>query len=225
LALVVMGLNNCLLCAAQPANKVMQTDPHWLARTPGSYIEGPKGEMVWNTNNYWQGVWKGGTNGWGVMLTLYGTNTPNAEVWVGVGRIKIVSGDVANCFCPPDGKFAKFELRTFDGRIVEPKEGKSLEEDYPENLAIGAYPRWPDGLIKALDFGIVTNGGPDTVGHYRLNDLYSITNEGIYTLTIRPVIYKDTRGVSEESNMAATNLFDRVDLPSVSAKIHLLPSQ
>ena len=104
-----------------------------------------------------EAFWKGDTNGWGVKLTFYGTNTADVEVWVGVGRIAIVSGDVAVCYCPPDGKFAKFELLAFDGRVVEPKDGKSLERNYPENIAVGAYPRRPDGLIKALDFGVFWN--------------------------------------------------------------------
>jgi hypothetical protein len=126
LVLIIMGLNSCLICAAQPTNKVIQTDPHLLAHTPGAYIEGPNGEMIWDTNNYWQGTWKGSTNGWGVKLVFFHTNTPNVGVLVGIGRIAIISGDDADCFCTPDDKFEKFELLTPDGAVVRPKEGKSL---------------------------------------------------------------------------------------------------
>lgn len=223
IALIILGLNDFLICLAQSAKKVIEADTNYLAQAPGSYLIGQNGEHIWDTNNYWQGVWKGSTNGWGVKLTFDGTNTPNAEVWVGIGRLAIIPGDDANCFWTPDGKFAKFELLAPDGAVVRPKKGKSLEADYPQRISVRAYPRWPDGAIKAMDFGVVTNGGPDTVGRYRLNDLYSITIEGTYTFTVHPVIYKDKSGVSEDGNMAATNLLDRVDLPSVSAKIHLIP--
>jgi hypothetical protein len=62
----------------------------------------------------------------------------------------------------------------------------------------------------------VTNFPPLGINALKLDEVYSITNEGDYTLTVQPVLYK---------KRIETNLLDRVDLPSVSTKIHLMPSR
>jgi hypothetical protein len=276
LAVIITGFGSCLTFAAQPPKKVVETDPHWLAGDAGEYIDGPNGEHIWITNvdEYWQGVWKEDTNHWRVQLSFSKTNTPDVTVTIGLGSIFTNSG--GGYFVSPDGKFEKFELLAPDGTIVPfttnaavalvraqdgifgievvPKTqwNGSFEEDFPQQIPVGAYPHFSANAI-AGHFAFVSNGGPYSLGIYRLNDVYSITNKGDYTLTVRPVVYgqhPDYVALSGEQlkellkkrgsyNIAYyekngvflvnTNANDptlyRMDLPSVSAKIHLMPSQ
>ncbi len=232
-AVVIVGLNACFLCLAAP-NKQDKSD----TPVPGYYIMGTNGEHIWNTNTeqFWRGVWSEDTNGWRVELNFYKTNTPDITLSVNVGSIVKKSGDEGTFYTTPDGGFAKFELLGTNGIVVTPKSnaslalarsqkaiygtdfpshrGASLEENFPKELSNGAFPRWPDGEIKC-DFGFVSNGPPECIGEFKLNDVYSIKNEGDYKLTICPILYK--LGSNQNS-------FDRVDLPCVTAKIHLIPN-
>ena len=65
------------------------------------------------------------------------------------------------------------------------------------------------------DFNFSANKGPGRIISFKLGDLYSITNEGDYTLTVQPVLYK-------QFNHTNRDILDRVDLPSVTAKVHLI---
>jgi hypothetical protein len=227
----------CLICAAQPTNKVIQTDAHWLAGEGGEYIFGPHGEMVWNTNveQYWHGIWKEDTNHWRVELNFEKTNTPEAIVEVVIGSVvkNSTSNDGPAYFTTPDGKFSKFELTDINGIVVPPKQGKLLERDFPRQISVAEYQRDRGGRILGRFF-FSANGQPFALGRYRLNDVFSTTNEGDYTLTVQPVLYKDwnllNEGVSRDGSIITvadsnTNVFERMDFPSVSAKIHLLPLQ
>ena len=51
----------------------------------------------------------------------------------------------------------------------------------------------------------------------KLDEVYSITTKGDYTLTVQPVLYK-------RRNADATTL-DRVDLPAVTTKVHFDPRE
>lgn len=204
---------------------------------PGYYIMGMNGEHIWNTNTeqFWRGVWKEDTNGWRVELNFYKTNTPDITLAVEVGSTVKNSGDEGGFYTTPNGEFAKFELSDSNGIIVSPKRnasatldrsqkeiygtdfpshrGASLEENFPKEISSGAFPKWPDGEIKC-DFGFVSDGPPECIGNFRLSDVYLIKNEGDYTLTVCPVLFKVGRNQI---------FFDRMDLPCVSAKIHLIP--
>jgi hypothetical protein len=66
------------------------------------------------------------------------------------------------------------------------------------------------------EIGAATNMPPFYVGLLKLDEIYSVTNEGDYTLTVQPVLYKRSN-----TNQATLN---RVDLPSVTTKVHLVPN-
>ena len=62
-----------------------------------------------------------------------------------------------------------------------------------------------------------TNRPPANIGLLKLDEVYSITNEGEYTLTVQPVLYK-------QRNQADAAILDRMDLTSVTTKVHLVPN-
>jgi hypothetical protein len=97
--------------------------------------------------------------------------------------------------------------------VVSPRIWASMDESFPEKMPLKKFPRWSDGQIKS-GFGFVSNGPPDLVGKCVLKDIYAIKNEGDYTLTVCPVLYR--YGTNSD-------FLDRVDLPCVTTKIHLIP--
>ena len=64
------------------------------------------------------------------------------------------------------------------------------------------------------------------MSRFELGDLYSITNEGDYTLTVQPVLYKQGNGtnLTDKFGNKYTDILNRVDLPSVTTKVHLVPN-
>jgi hypothetical protein len=194
----------------------------------------------------WWGVWAEGTNGWRVNVRIYETNTPNVKMTVHVGSIVTNSGP--GLLPTPDTKFAKLQLLDPNGKVVPTKPGSALalyeyggtnvsrphpmpswrdgsvEENYPATISDTEYPRWKSGwgqtagrFVKFV--GFVSNGPPCHVGYFRFNDIFSVKAEGDYTLTVQPVLYRmHSEGGSFQGYL------DRVDLPSVTTKVHLVPS-
>jgi hypothetical protein len=149
-------------------------------------------------------------------------------------------------FLAPNGKFAKFELLDANGKVVppNPKAGTNLLErlmdrgpeltygpdvpkwvspksgslvaNFPRTASTNAYPRLPDGWMVG-EVSSPTNRPPANIGLLKLDEVYSITNQGEYTLTVQPVLYK-------QRNRADAAILDRVDLPSVTTKVHLVPN-
>lgn len=104
---------------------------------------------------------------------------------------------------------------------VSPANG-SLVAKFPKTISTDVYPyfEYSNGYGKIRhqitgETGSVTNRPPFNIGFLKLDEIYSVTNEGDYTLTVQPVLYKMRVG---------TNLLDRVDLPSVTTKVHLVPN-
>ena len=91
----------------------------------------------------------------------------------------------------------------------------ALAVDFPETASAEMYPHFKSGSI-AGDFNF-TGGEPMPIIYFYLGDLYSIINEGDYMLTVRPVLYK-------QFNYTNRDILDRIDLPCVSAKVHLVPN-
>jgi hypothetical protein len=258
LAVVAIGLNSCLTHADGLKN---ESTNHIVKVGGYSMIEEANGNYIFaDASEFWRGVWVENTNLWRVELNFYKTNTPDVMVSVDIGSSVKNSGgnDCPMYFTTPDGKFSKFVLQDTHGAAVQLKESAgeawvsaqegiftvgvtnkakwngSLEEDFPQQISVGAYPRYPshpNGVI-AGEFFFESNSPPRSVGRYRLNDVFSITNEGVYTLTVRPVLYKDKNLLNDAVDISDrnfrisnTNVFERMDFPSVSAKIHLMPSQ
>jgi hypothetical protein len=94
---------------------------------------------------------------------------------------------------------------------VAPLSG-SLVANFPKNITTNVYPCQEfTGMIGKIE--CFTNWPPPYLGLLNLDEIYSVTNEGDYTLTVQPVLYK---------KRIETNLLDRVDLPSVTTKVHLV---
>jgi hypothetical protein len=98
----------------------------------------------------------------------------------------------------------------------------SLVADFPKAISTNVYPRIEYSRIAGNVYSDImgeidstTNRPPFFVGLFRLDYIYSVTNEGDYTLTVQPVLYK---------KRIETNILDRVDLPSVTTTVHLVPN-
>jgi hypothetical protein len=193
-----------------------ETDAHWTSNVPGYYAIGTNGKYVWNTNTeqFWHGVWKENRNGWRTQITFY-TNTPVGTVTIEAGSVTTNSG--RGYYTTPDQKFAVFELLSTDGIVLQPRWGKSLEGHYAMRISTRDYPKWAQGHDAggSYPFEFFSNGPPRRLGACALNQMYSIKKEDNYTLTVCPILYEiETNG----------SYLDRVDLPCVTAKVHLKPS-
>jgi hypothetical protein len=116
----------------------------------------------------------------------------------------------------------KFIYETNLPTWASPSNG-SLMADYPKTISTNVYPRIESsGVNGKVDSDILgktysaTNQPPYVIDFLKLDEVYSITNEGDYTLTVQPVLYK--------RRSANSKFLDRVDLPSVTTKVHLVPN-
>ena len=91
-----------------------------------------------------------------------------------------------------------------------------MAANFPRRISTNAYPRFEYGGI-AGEIGSATNRPPFYVGLLKLDEIYSITDEGDYTLIVQPVLYK-------RYNHTDNAVLDRVDLPCVTTKVHLVPN-
>jgi hypothetical protein len=182
---------------------------------PGIYTEGADGKFHAITNiniaALWPGTWKDGTNGLRVELK---TRKENGQMAIDVGVGSVAFNSLGGYVGAPDGEFEKFELTDTNGVVVPFVKGASLEGHFPSIMSIKVLPRSPFGELNN-HIAFFTNGGPFTLSVIKFDDVYRIKNEADYTLTVCAVIYK-----------FGTNLqyLDRIDLPCVATKIHLVPS-
>jgi hypothetical protein len=233
-----------------------------------------------NPAEFWQRIWKDDTNGWRVQLCLQtnGFNS-NPVLRVECGNVLINSG--GGYLRSPNGKFAKFELRNANGDIIVPKPNAgtnllkdvyfdqgygtvqpvwaispngAMEQSFPPTILTNVYPKYPQcancGIVGYISVG--KDSPPALLNLLNVDDLYSITNEGIYTLCVQPIIYKQrldffpasreklmeilekqghdnvasyiSNGVYFVNTNATDPALHRVDLPSVTTKIHLIPN-
>ena len=91
----------------------------------------------------------------------------------------------------------------------------SLVASFPKTISTNVYPHLKYGGIVG-QIGSATNFPPFCVGLLKLDEIYSVTKEGDYALTVQPVLYK-------QRNQPDAATLDRVDLPSVTTKVHLVP--
>jgi len=92
----------------------------------------------------------------------------------------------------------------------------SLVAKFPKTIATNVYPYQEyTGMIGKIH--CATNWPPPYLGFLKLDEIYSVTNEGDFTLTVQPVLYK-------RYNHKDNAVLDRVDLPSVTTKVHLVPN-
>jgi hypothetical protein len=234
----------------QLRQRMDETDPPGIAHVPGYTGRGWNEKHIWNTNmvqNWGWGIWAEDTNtGWRVNLRFYRTNTPNMEMTIHVGSVVTNSG--AGLSRSPDGKYAKLELFDSNGTAVTTRNGAamklfeeenavdpssekehvnkqqpsvddaSVEGNHPNTISDLKYSRWENGSF--LHFaGFVRNGPPCWIGYIKFNDIFDIKAEGDYTLTVQPVLYR-----MHNDGGTFQGYLDRVDLPSITTKVHLVPN-
>lgn len=185
-----------------------------LDSSPGAYELGSDGRPFLVTNAdlkvLWPGVWKDDTNGLRVQLSFM---PEEGFRWlrVSVGSIRFNSPGVY--LGPPGSTFQKFELRSTNGIVVPFLSGQTLESVLAPRLRLKQFPRWPGGSLKS-HISFFTNGGPSTLADIDLKKVYRIPKESDYVLTVCAVIYKFGTNIQS---------LDRVDLPCLSAQVHLRP--
>lgn len=106
---------------------------------------------------------------------------------------------------------------------VSPTSG-SLVANFPKTISTNVYPHLICiGSAGAIDDGIAgetssaTNCPPDYIALLKLDEIYPVTNEGDYMLSVQPVLYK--RQSSDGKFLI------RVDLPNVTTKVHLVQNK
>lgn len=202
----------------------------WRVGKFGVYTNDAHGKPVWNKNTaqFWDGVWAEDTNGWRVQLNIQNANTPQVAVVVSFGSVVRNSDDgTGEYFLPPHELFPKFELKSSDGKILQPYPGCVVEKDCPSRIPVSSFPTYKISYLVG-EIWFVTNGPPCPIVPQEFRAYYAITNKGEYTLTVRPVLYQNRTGkkieIAKDFNGMNTNCFDRVDLPEVSTKVHLVPN-
>jgi len=181
---------------------------------PGVYTWDATGKYILatNVNEMWSGgVWAQGKSGLRIELFLWPLKASNPMVGVGVGSVMKGSGTYV---VAPNGKFAKFELVDSNKVTVLPKNGQNMVGVFQPRISAESVPRPPRGGWRGR-VGFQTNTGPEIIHKFRIDELYQISKEGDYELTVCPVIY------SLESN---DQYFERLDLTTVSTKVHLNPN-
>lgn len=166
--------------------------------------------LITNKADIWPGIWKDSTNGLRIEIILVDTNTLLASACVYVGSLTTNSS--AGYFAPEKGPFTKCELLDSNGTIIVPKKGKTLEAALAPEIKVTSLQKDSKGRLKGHI--IFDPRGPGLIKEFRFKDVYNIEKEGDYVFTIYPVIYQG-------SPLGAA--LKRVDLPRLSAKVHLLP--
>ena len=170
-------------------------------------------------------VWGDETNGFRIGIT--GGDSAGKDIMVfvaGPGTNSVILGPGSHkewrYLAPPNVKFTKVELCDTNGIIVDPLKGKRLDGNLPPKIPVKDLPRSPVRGTKERGSGGGLRdwliGNPAKLQEFSIKDFYQIEKEGDYILRVYPVIY-----------MFGTNMeyVDRVDLPCVTTKVHLAPSQ
>jgi hypothetical protein len=147
-------------------------------------------------------------------------------------------------YLTPNGKFTQFQLLDAKGNVIPPNSNAgtnllgsassyydqkliyrtdlpawaspssgSLVANFPMLISTNLYPHLLDGDMAGKTWSSTNLPPLQYISLLKLDEIYSVTNEGDYTLTVQPVLYK---------KRIETNLLDRVDLPSVTTKVHLV---
>ncbi len=152
-------------------------------------------------------VWSGETNGFRVVIEVY-QKSPNNDVYIWA----VSSNQLEIAYVhPPSGKPPRMELRDTNGITVPPLKGK-MDGNMPDKLRPADFPITPPAtLYNYILFG---RNAPALLSSFSLNDVYHVKQEEDYTLTVFPVIYKFE---------ASYEYANRIDLPTITTKVHLKP--
>lgn len=183
---------------------------------PGVWVVGTNSELQRPTgadiDAKWRWAdWKEDTNGFRVEIyptTEMGRTT--LSVYVG-SRVFDSHGEYV---LGPNPRFSKFELRNSNDVVMPFLKGVTIQGESPAKIPIGTLPqRRTGGSMDVIWF--TTNSGPKILTNIYLNAVYRIDCEGDYRLTVRPAIYE----------FGGDSFLDRVDLPTVTTKVHLAPTK
>jgi hypothetical protein len=130
----------------------------------------------------------------------------------------------------------------------------AMEQNFPLTISTNLYPTFPQcsSCRIAGYISVGRDSPPVLLNLLNIDDFYAITNKGVYALTVQPVVYSQrldyfpasreqlmeilekqgyenvaqymSNGVYFVNTNANDHALHRVDLPEVSAKIHLAPS-
>jgi hypothetical protein len=160
-------------------------------------------------------IWSAETNGFRTGVWWY-PNSGNSKVDIWIMSSNRSGKDYVY---PPSGKLPKLELLYTNGVLVQPIKDK-MDDELPKRISVKDLPTvGPDGPFNGhglrYRYFFINNGAPpDLLTSFSVSDVYRIKKEADYKLTVCPVIYKF------ETNYQYA---DRIDLPSVTTKIHLKP--
>ena len=154
-------------------------------------------------------VWSGETNG---LRTGIGHEPDSAvrQIYILVLSSTNAGLDYVHA---PSGKPPRLELRNASGVIIPPLTGRT-DGNLPEVIASSDLPTHAGNGPGYYYFLVGTS--PNGLTQFDIGDVFRIQSEGDYTLTALPVLYKFEKDGHH---------VHRVDLPSVTTKLHLVPSQ
>ena len=168
---------------------------------------------LWLTNKSL--TWSAETNGFQVGVEV-GPKSSAKEI-----DILVLSSKETGHFyvLPPSGKPPKLELRDTNQVVIQPIKNK-MDGELPQRIPASNLAHSQDGIFPGrgpiYDWFLLGPNSPNMLKAFVIGDVYQIMKEADYTLTVFPVIYKfETNG----------EYADRIDLPSVTTKIHLAPLQ
>ena len=128
---------------------------------------------------------------------------------------------------PPSDKSPSLELRDTNGVVIQAIKNK-MDGELPQSISENhlrswksTFRMWGESFLGRghgvyYDYFLIATNFPNMLKVVDISDVYKIKKEADYTLTVFPVIYKF------ETNYQYA---DRIDLPCVTTKIHLAPSQ
>lgn len=164
-------------------------------------------EITWSgqTNGFWTGVYRP-------------IGVPNS---INVAILSTNRADVDNMFLyvlPPTDTFERLELRDTNGVLVPPD--KKAKGSLPYRIPASNMPHSSDGIYSGhgtvYQYFFIGSHYPGVFNEIAVNNIYHVKQEGDYTLSVCPIIYRF------ETNR---EYLDRVDWPCVSINIHLQPQE
>jgi hypothetical protein len=133
--------------------------------------------------------------------------------------VDLKTNDDLGCVKPPNDRLARFELQDSNRVVILPEIGKELAAEMPQTIQSQDLPRTPKfGRNNPVLIGFLplSQNIPILLKEFYIQDAYQIKDEGDYTATIWPTIYRFSTN---------KQFVVRMDFPPVSMKIHLTPSQ
>ncbi len=159
-------------------------------------------------------VWSDETNSFRTGVR-FDSHSKEIDIWV----LSSTNAGLVYVY-PPSGKPPKLELQDTNGIIIQPIKNR-MDGELPQRLPANDLRKYySDGLFYGhgvkYKYFMIGKNVPNTLNDFVISDVYQVKEEANYTLTVFPMLYKF------ETNREYA---DRIDLPCVTTKIHLAPTQ